>query len=69
MCLGKVFTVVSLVVAGLAVAVPGAEPVNPNLSAAAREVLDYLDSVHQKKVLCGYNVYVHTPDDYEQTGK
>ncbi len=45
------------------------EPVNPNLSASAREVLTYLDSVYQKKVLSGYNVYVHTPDDYEQTGK
>jgi len=47
----------------------GIEPVNPNLHATAREVLDYLDSIYQKKVLAGYNVYVHTPDDYEQTGK
>ena len=69
MRIGKVFAVVSFVLAGLVVGVQGAEPVNPNLSAAAREVLDYLDSVYQKKVLCGYNVYVHTPDDYEQTGK
>lgn len=45
------------------------EPANPKLNATARKVLDYLDSVHQKKVLSGYNVYVHTPDDYEQTGK
>jgi len=45
------------------------EPVNPNLNPTAREVLNYLDSVYQKKVLAGYNVYVHTPDDYEQTGK
>ena len=44
------------------------EPVNPNLSPTARKVLDYLDSVYQTKTLCGYNVYVHTPDDYEQTG-
>ncbi len=44
------------------------EPVNPNLDAPAREVLAYLESVYQHKTLCGYNVYVHTPDDYEQTG-
>lgn len=45
------------------------EPVNPNLSPTARHVLEYLASVYQDKTLCGYNVYVHTPDDYEQTGK
>lgn len=45
------------------------EPVNPNLNPTARQVLNYLASVYQKKMLCGYNVYVHTPDDYEQTGK
>ncbi len=45
------------------------EPVNPNLSPEARQVLDYLESTYQKRVLAGYNVYVHTPDDYEQTGK
>ena len=45
------------------------EPVNPNLSAEARQILSYLDSIYQKRVLAGYNVYVHTPDDYEQTGK
>ena len=44
------------------------EPVNPNLNPTARKVLEYLDSVYQKNTLCGYNVYVHTPDDYEQTG-
>jgi hypothetical protein len=44
------------------------EPVNPNLNPTARKVLNYLDSVYQRKTLCGYNVYVHTPDDYEQTG-
>jgi len=47
----------------------GIEPVNPNLNPAAREVLNYLASVYQTKMLCGYNVYVHTPDDYEQTAK
>ena len=45
------------------------EPVNPKLNASARKVLDYLESVYQKKMLSGYNVYVHTPDDFEQTGK
>ena len=45
------------------------EPVNPNLNPTARQVLNYLESVYQTKMLCGYNVYVHTPDDYEQTGK
>jgi len=44
------------------------EPVNPNLNPTARKVLEYLDSIYQTKTLCGYNVYVHTPDDYEQTG-
>jgi mannan endo-1,4-beta-mannosidase len=44
------------------------QPVNPNLSPTSRKVLEYLDSVYQKNTLCGYNVYVHTPDDYEQTG-
>ena len=44
------------------------EPVNPNLNPDARKVLNYLESVYQKKTLSGYNVYVHTPDDYEQTG-
>ena len=45
------------------------DPVNPNLSAEGRQILDYLESTYQKQVLAGYNVYVHTPDDYEQTGK
>jgi len=45
------------------------EPVNPKLSPAGRKVLTYLESVYGKKTLSGYNVYVHTPDDYEQTGK
>jgi len=49
--------------------VEAAEPVNPNLSTAARDVLNYLNSIYGKKMLAGYNVYVHTPDDYEQTGK
>jgi len=46
-----------------------AEPVNPRLSAEARKVLSYLESVYGKRMLSGYNVYVHTPDDFQQTGK
>ena len=45
------------------------EPVNPNLTPEARQVFKYLEATYEKKVLAGYNVYVHTPDDYEQTGK
>jgi mannan endo-1,4-beta-mannosidase len=45
------------------------EPVNPNLSPSAQRVLDYLESQYGRKMLSGYNVYVHTPDDYGQTGK
>ncbi|UCD00220.1 MAG: discoidin domain-containing protein [Phycisphaerales bacterium] len=47
----------------------GIEPVNPNLDPSGREVLEYLASIYQTRMLCGYNVYVHTPDDYEQTAK
>ena len=46
-----------------------AEPVNPNLSVEARQIFDYLESIYGRQVLSGYNVNVHTPDDYEQTGK
>ena len=45
------------------------EPVNPNLNPTARKILEYLDSIYGQRVLSGYNVYVHTPDDYEQTAK
>jgi len=71
MCKTSLLVVVSLALFALccSAAVQAAEPVNPNLSRAGREVLGYLESVYQKKVLAGYNVYVHTPDDYEQTGK
>ncbi len=56
---------------GLCCSGPGlaGEPVNPNLSPQARQIFNYLKSTYQKQVLAGYNVYVHTPDDYEQTGK
>ncbi len=45
------------------------QPVNPDLTDSARQILNYFESIYGKKVLSGYNVYVHTPDDYEQTGK
>ncbi len=45
------------------------EPANKNLNAQARRVLAYLEGIYGKQVLCGYNVYVHTPDDFQQTGK
>ncbi len=44
------------------------EPVNPNLSPEAREVFNFLRQVYGKRLLSGYNVYVHTPDDFHQTG-
>lgn len=65
----KIFAMTLFITGCLAAAASGIEPVNPNLNPAAREVLNYLSSVYQTKMLCGYNVYVHTPDDYEQTGK
>ena len=58
-----------LLAAGMAAPAAAMEPANPKLNATARKVLDYLESVYQKRMLSGYNVYVHTPDDYEQTGK
>lgn len=45
------------------------QPVNRNASREAREVLTYLASIYGKKSLLGYNVYPHTPDLYEQTGR
>ena len=44
------------------------EPINPKLSPTARGVLNYLESVYGKSMLSGYNIYPHTPGDYEQTG-
>jgi len=45
------------------------EPVNPDLSEEGREVLDYLESIYGENTLAGYNMYVHTPDVYEQTAR
>ncbi len=45
------------------------EPVNPDLIPEGREVLSYLDSIYGQKTIAGYNVYVHTPDVYEQTAR
>ncbi len=50
-------------------AVWAVEPVNPEASPAVKEVLQYLQSVYGRKTLAGYNVYVHTPDDYQQTAR
>ncbi len=47
----------------------GAEPANPDLAPEARRLLAYLERVYQHKTLSGYNVYVHTPDDYQQTAR
>lgn len=44
------------------------EPVNPKLSPTARGVLNYFESIYGQATLSGYNIYPHTPDDYEQTG-
>ena len=63
------FAVPLVLATGLAAPAAALEPANPKLNATARKVLDYLESVYQKAMLCGYNVYVHTPDDYEQTGR
>jgi len=54
---------------GLLHAAVAAEPVNPQSTPAVREVLDYLQGIYGKQTLAGYNVYVHTPDDYQQTGR
>lgn len=45
------------------------EPVNKNLNLEATELLNYLESIYNKKVLSGYNVFSNTPDIYEQTGQ
>jgi len=68
MRIGKVLVTVVLAGCWSAGVARGIEPANPNLNATARAVLEYLDSVYETKMLSGYNVYVHTPDDYEQTG-
>jgi mannan endo-1,4-beta-mannosidase len=68
MCSPKQLAVTLLVMALHAGVAFGIEPVNPNLNPTTRKVLNYLESVYQKKTLAGYNVYDHTPDDYEQTG-
>ncbi|MBD3322096.1 MAG: hypothetical protein GF350_13440 [Chitinivibrionales bacterium] len=57
---------VLLVLFGVVLAI---EPVNPDLSPEGRELLTYFESIYGTKTVYGYNVYVHTPDVYEQTGK
>ncbi len=46
----------------------GVEPADPNLCPKGRGILRYFESIYGRRILLGYNVYVHTPDDYEQTG-
>ncbi len=65
----RVLVVLGLVFTASAVELAAAEPVDPQATPAVREVLDYLHSVYGKQTLAGYNVYVHTPDDYHQTGR
>jgi len=45
------------------------EPVNKNLSHNAEIIFNYFQNIYKTKTLAGYNVYPHTPDIYEQTGK
>ncbi len=52
-----------------ATAGPALEPVNPDLNATARSVLDYLESIYGQHTIVGYNTYSHTADDYSSTGK
>jgi len=52
----------------LSVPAQALEPVNPNATPETRALLNYLDSIYGKKIISGYNVYAHTPDDYGQTG-
>jgi mannan endo-1,4-beta-mannosidase len=54
--------------AGLGPQVFAVEPADPNLCPKGREILQYFGSIYGRRILLGYNVYVHTPDDYEQTG-
>ncbi|MFO8014286.1 MAG: glycosyl hydrolase [Phycisphaerae bacterium] len=70
-CTHRMFRLALPLVLGAVASAPvaAAEPANPRLNATARKTLDYLASIYGKKMLAGYNVYVHTPDDYEQTGK
>jgi len=45
------------------------EPANPNLCQEGKELLAFFESIYGKQVLAGYNVYPHTPDDYQQTAR
>lgn len=69
---GQAWFLVSAVATGLLALWPSkllaAQPANPHLCQKGREILDYFGQIYGKRILAGYNVYVHTPDDYEQTG-
>jgi mannan endo-1,4-beta-mannosidase len=45
------------------------QPANPELCKEGKELLSYFEGIYGKKILAGYNVYPHTPDDYQQTGR
>lgn len=55
---------------GLSAQICGAvQPANPQLCGDGRAILAYFESIYGKKTLAGYNVYPHTPDDYQQTAR
>ena len=45
------------------------QPSNPELCKEGKALLAYFEGIYGKKILAGYNVYPHTPDDYQQTGR
>jgi len=45
------------------------DPINEKLSPNAKATFEYLEKTYKTKMLAGYNVFGHTPDIYEQTGK
>lgn len=53
----------------LAGTVSGGEFANPHLCQKGQQLLLYFRTIYGKQILAGYNVYPHTPDDYQQTGR
>ena len=49
--------------------VSGGEFANPHLCQKGQQLLLYFRTIYGKQILAGYNVYPHTPDDYQQTGR
>ncbi|MGQ9761608.1 MAG: glycosyl hydrolase [Thermogutta sp.] len=62
-------TIVGCVMALIPLIAWATQPANPELCKEGKQLLAYFDEIYGKKLLAGYNVYPHTPDDYEQTGK